>query len=174
MRGNQNGLTLVELLTVMAIATLVLAVSVAFSVDWMTQQTMKSALYDIESHLEMTRVEAVNRNHECRFVIDTSDSTMQVLDGNGTDATGDDLLLYEARLPSSVVFADPEGGDPVSLDVIVDGSIYEASFGADGALSSNTGDVSLYGGEMFGRVSIFAAGGTQLESWNGSAWEVDY
>jgi hypothetical protein len=121
--------------------------------------------------MQLARIEAVSRNQECRFVVDTANGTLQVLDANGTPANRlDDLLLYESELPEAVSFARPDSGSAVSLSQIASSTKYQTRFNADGTVLAGSGDVVLFGGERYGKISIFVAGGVQVRRWDGSAW----
>ena len=62
--------------------------------------------------------------------------------------------------------------DEVSISQIGTGSRYEVKFTSDGTVSAGSGTVHVLGGERYGRISVFGAGGTQVERWNGSRWEL--
>jgi hypothetical protein len=109
----------------------------------------------------------VSRNRDCRFVIDSQKGELQVRD------TLDDALLHERQLPGSVVVARPDSGTAVTLD-LVGGTTYRAVFSSDGTVSGGTGAVYLRGGDSFGSVSLFGAGGVEIHRWNGTEWEVGF
>ena len=54
------------------------------------------------------------------------------------------------------------------------GTVYRAVFRSDGTVSSGTGAVYLSGGESFGSVTLYGAGGVDTHRWNGAEWEVDF
>jgi Tfp pilus assembly protein FimT len=165
-------MTLIELVIVVAVAALALVAVSAFSLPWMQKEAMRSAVYDVQTHMQLAKIEAVSRNRECRFVVDTGTRTLQVLDGNGTPSasnTGDDILLYDATLPSNVSFTNPGAGAAVTLDDLGSG-VYQVEFTSDGIVLLGAGSVMLQGGQSFGRISVFAAGGVQVDKWNGSSW----
>jgi prepilin-type N-terminal cleavage/methylation domain-containing protein len=168
--SRQSGLTLIELMMVVALAGLVLASTLAISVPWIARESMRSAVYDVQTAVQTAKIEAVSRNRPCRFVIDTSTRIAQVFDGMGTSTTTDDVLLHDTQLTSSVSFARPDSGSAVTLDN-VSGSTYQTVFESDGTISLGTGVVCLFGGDRWGRIELFAAGGMHTERWNGSAWE---
>ncbi|NIV49140.1 MAG: prepilin-type N-terminal cleavage/methylation domain-containing protein, partial [Gammaproteobacteria bacterium] len=91
---NQNGISLIELLVVVAVAAVALVTTVAFSMPWMAKETMRSAAHDLQAVMQLTRIEAVSRNHACRFVLNTDLGQMQVWDTRGTGGASDDELLH--------------------------------------------------------------------------------
>ena len=158
--SNQKGMTLFEVTLVISLASVAVVASASYSLPWLSRERARASVYDVQAYLQLTRIEAVSRNHECRFVLDTSGRTLQVFDGKGTpgDST-DDELLYETTLTDQAQFARPDSGAAVSLAQIGSTSQYEAVFTADGSVSSGTGEVVLLGGEEFNRVTVFGAGG---------------
>ena len=168
MRG-QRGASLFELLVAMSVAILLLGLAAAYSVPALARGQMRSAIRDVQGLLQLARVEAVKRNRPCRFALDAASGRLQVWDGNDTAASVDDRLLVERRVPSSVTFAGPTAGSPVSLEPI-GGSMYQTVFGPQGSVASGTGSVQLYGGDEYVRLSVYGAGGLTLERWDDGQW----
>ena len=166
---SELGVTLVELVVVLGLALVVAAVTVAYSMPWMVKESVRSAAFDVNGMLQLAKVEAVSRNRPCRFVVDTAAGELQVWDTLGSDPTSDDVLLHDRTLPTHVAFARPDVGSAVTLDA-VDAVSYQAVFTSDGMLSSSPGVVCLNGGESFGSVSVYAAGGMEIFRWNGTEW----
>jgi len=167
-------MTLIELVIVVSLASVTLLATATYALPWIARERARSAVYDVQSYLQLTRIEAVSRNRDCRFVLDTSTRSLQVFDGNGTSATkADDVLLYETTLPTQVQFARPDTGNAVTLSQIGTTSAYETVFTSDGIVSDGTGEVALYGGEEYNRVMVFGAGGVSVDRWAGSGWVDD-
>jgi prepilin-type N-terminal cleavage/methylation domain-containing protein len=164
---NEHGMTMIELLVVLVMTSIVVALTVVASTPWMAEESMRSAISDVQSMMQLTRIEAVSRNHDCRFVIDSLTGELQVFD------TAGDVLLHDRRLPSTVAVDRPDSGAPVTLD-LVSGSVYRAVFRSDGTVDSGTGAVYLRGGDSFGNVSLFGAGGVEINRWNGTEWKVGF
>jgi len=168
----EAGMTLIELVIVVAVAAMMLVIVAAISIPWLQREAMRSAVYDVQTYVQLAKIESVSRNRECRFVVNTSTGDLRVFDGAGTDAatdTTDDILLYETTLPDNVTFTNPGVGAAVTLQDLGSGS-YQLEFTSDGIVNAGAGEVMLQGGASFGRISVFAAGGVEVERWNGSAW----
>jgi len=164
-------MTLVETMLVVSAAALLIVATAAYSIPWLARESMRSAVYDVQTYLQLTRIEAVSRNRECRLVLNTTARTLQIFDSNATVSTADDARLYTRTLPSSVTFARPDLGLPLTVSQLST-TVFQVVFDSDGTVTSGTGDVYLFGGNRFGRISVFAAGGTQVERWNGVSWEI--
>lgn len=163
------GFTLPELLMMLALAALVLAATAAYSVPWLARESMRSAVYDVQRALQTTRIQAVSRNHECRFVINTANRLVRVVDTMGTASIADDQILEETRLPETISFARPDLGLPVTMTSL-GGAWFGARFNSEGTVDQGWGEIVMFGGDRFGKVSLFAAGGVQAERWGGSSW----
>ena len=163
-------MTLVELLVVVALGAIMLAVSAAYTVPWFAREAARSSAHEVETYLQLARIEAVSRNQACRFVLDQSGRNIRVLDTMGTSVTTDDEVLYERDLPNTVAFANPEGGSAVTL-FDLGSQVYHAIFAGDGTVQTGAGTVNLFGGERYTRVTVFDAGGMRTTHWNGSGWE---
>jgi type II secretory pathway pseudopilin PulG len=163
-------MTLTELLVVVALLSVVVTVIVIYSVPTIAREAMRSAVYDLQSFMQLTRIEAIKRNRPCRLVVDQTAGELRVLDGMGTPSTSDDQLVRGLVLPESVALAQPGGGSPISLESL-GGGLYQAVLASNGVVSSGVGSVTLAGGEQYQRVTILGAGGVLVERWNGSGWE---
>jgi Tfp pilus assembly protein FimT len=171
--GNERGMTLVDITVAVAVAAIALGAAAAYSVPMLEREEMRSSMYDVQTFLQRARVEAISRNHPCRFVLDTANRTVRVLDTNGTAALDDDIQLYDETLPSAITFANPGGlGAAVSFGQLGGSSRYQVVFRPDGTVAAGTGSVVMHGGDRFGRISVYGAGGIQVDTWNGSGWHV--
>jgi len=164
-------MTLFELVFVLLLASIALVATTTYTLPWIARERSRSAVYDVQSYLQLTRIEAVSRNRECRFVVDTDSRILKVYDSNATSSTGDDRLLYETTLPSQVQFARPDSGAAVTLSQIGSSSQYETVFSSDGIVTEGTGEVAVFGGNEYNRVLVYAAGGVTVDRWSGSNWQ---
>ena len=164
----QAGFTLLELLAVVVVGMLVLATGSLIAASAIAYESMRSTLYDAGSLLQMARIEAVKRNHECRFVVDPAARTMSVVDTNGTSTGSDDKILRVRPIPELVALARPDVGAPITFAPM--GATFVVDFDHDGYVSQGSGEMVLFGGTRYNRLTIYAAGGVRYEKWNGSAW----
>jgi prepilin-type N-terminal cleavage/methylation domain-containing protein len=171
---NQKGMTLLELVIVLAVALAAVAITGALSGPWIARESMRGAVGNVNSYLQLAKIEAVSRNHPCRFVVDTSAGTVEVWDTMGTGTLSDDTNLYLATLPSAVAFERPTSGAAVTLFQLGGSSRYHTVFTSDGIAAVGTGQVFLHGGDGYGTIRVHAAGGVDVAYWNGSAWRTGY
>ncbi|MGH9749426.1 MAG: GspH/FimT family pseudopilin [Candidatus Polarisedimenticolia bacterium] len=163
------GMSLAELVIVLAVIAILIAVATAYSIPWLGKEEMRSSLYRVQTFLQIARIQAISRNRDCLFRIDGGNGHVQVLDLNDPGNSFDDLLLSETVLPAAVSFARPDGVSPITLDD-AGGGLYTATFASDGSVPEGAGEVGLRGGERFGRVILHGAGGVRTERWDGAAW----
>jgi prepilin-type N-terminal cleavage/methylation domain-containing protein len=169
---NQRGMTFVELVVVLALAGMVILVAGRFALPWLGRETMRSAVYNVQTFLQLARVEAITRNRECRFEIDIATSVVRVYDRMDPADLADDVLLRSVQLDDAVDFSRPGGGAAVTLSQIGATTRYEAVFRQDGVVTAGIGDIVMVGGSRYERISVFGAGGTQVERWDNGAWHV--
>jgi len=168
---DQSGITLSELLVVMAIAAVAVTVTLVYSSPWLARESVRSSANDVASFMQLARIEAVSRNTDCRFVVDTGSRVLEVRDSMGTGSVTDDQLLFQRRLPSGVAFSRPDGGATVTLEQLPSTTIYQAVFASDGIVSSGAGGVFFQGGNRWASVQVQAAGATEINYWDGQAWK---
>jgi Tfp pilus assembly protein FimT len=168
--NRQAGITILELVVTLFLAAVLLATTASLAIPWLAREAVRSATHEIQSALQLARVESVKRNGNCRLVMQTDERTMTVWDGKRTSSTSDDELLHTVRLPGSINFARPDGSPPVTFTDLGSSS-YEVEFDSDGSVSSGEGEVVLFGGGVYRRLTVFVAGGTRVSHWTGSSWE---
>src|SRR5262245_47961464 len=168
MRGEQ-GMSLAEITVVMVVMAIIVVAIGTYSIPWMGREEMRGAIYQVQQFLQLARAQAIARNRDCRFQVDTSSRTINVLDLNDPATTTDDILLHNATLSTKVSFARPDTGSAVTLTSL-GGTLYGATFASDGSVSAGAGLVSMQGGDGSYRVNLYGAGGIRVERWDGSAW----
>lgn len=156
---------------VLALASLALLTALGYSVSWMGAEEARSVVYQVQTFMQLARVEAITRNRACRFELDQEAHRIRIWDLNNPADTTDDLLLSESEISSRVTFGDPEGGPAVTL-ASLGGKRYHATFGSSGGVSAGSGSVSIRGRDRFQRISLYGAGGTRVERWSGETWQV--
>ena len=167
--SGQSGITLLELLVVVVVSAVILAVGAMATVPWLARESMRGAVRNAGSLLQVARTEAVKRNLDCRFVVDLSARTMSVVDTNGTTSPSDDQTIRLSHLPSVVSFARPDSGSAITFHE-EPGSVYQVDFDPGGFVANGAGEMVLYGGQQFERITVYSAGGIRFEKWSGSTW----
>lgn len=172
--SSQRGISLVELVVACAIGVILLTVTLVYASPWIGRESMRSVANDVASYMQLARIQAVSRNRDCRFVVNTSTGMLEIWDSLGTSSTSDDQKLSQRSIPESVTFDRPDAGDVVTLDPAGGPGAYQVTLAPDGTAPSGTGAVYLAGGEAFGSVEIQAAGAVQIAYWNGGAWHAGF
>lgn len=166
----ERGVSMPELLIVVVLVGLTLMVAVSYSLAWLNAEEIRSSVYQTQMLVQLARVESVTRNRACDFTIDSSTRSAQVHDLNDLADTTDDITLANVLLSSKVNFASPDGNPAISLTNL-SGTTYQALFASDGSVTSGAGVITLQGKDSYQRVSLFAAGGTKVQGWDGTAWK---
>jgi prepilin-type N-terminal cleavage/methylation domain-containing protein len=169
--GNEHGISLAEVIVVMAVFALFATAALSFALPWLGREEMRGAIYQVQQALQIGRGQAITRNRDCRFLINTATRQIDVVDLNDPLNLSDDILLQRLSLSDGVSFARPDVGAPVTL-ALLSGTTYQATFASDGSVTSGAGLIALQGGDANYRVNLFAAGGVRVERWNGSTWVV--
>ena len=169
----ERGATMLEILFALVLVGVLATVTVTFSLTWTQRQAARSAIYHVQSYLQLARVQAVTRNQACMFVVDEDTGTIQVFDlmdpGDGTD----DVELSNLDLSSTVGFDRPDLGSPITL-ALLSGSKYQATFEANGTVSAGTGgEIVLEAGEGYHRITLFGAGAVRVDRWDGTGWQTE-
>lgn len=155
-------MTFVELVCVLALSAVAALAVMSYSVSWIDREAAHSAVYQIQAQMQAARMEAVSRADECRFVIDAGTRTLFVTDRVGA-------VLHREQLAGAVAFADPDGGDSITLN-LVSGQTYDATFTSAGIVTSGAGSIVVEGGGDYRRITLLVGGGVQLEHRVGHAW----
>jgi Tfp pilus assembly protein FimT len=162
-------MTLIELMITMALIAAMVAGAAAFSVPWIARESARSAAHQLVSALQLTKMEAVKRNVDCRMTVETDLRRLRIWDSVGTSSTVDDILIFTVQLPEGIAFARPDSGDPVTF-ASIDSTTFALTFASDGSVSAGQGEVVLYGGGAYRRLSVYVAGGMEIQVWDGEAW----
>ncbi|HEU4402962.1 MAG TPA: GspH/FimT family pseudopilin [Candidatus Polarisedimenticolia bacterium] len=168
---HEQGMSLAEISIVLALAAIVITVAVTYALPWIGREEMRGAVYQVQTHLQLARIQAVTRNRSCRFVIDGASGRVQVFDLVDPASATDDIQLADLTLPSTVAFSRPDSGSAITLTA-GSGTQYLATFAADGSVSDAAGEIVLKGGDRYDKVTLYGAGGIRVEHWDGSAWTV--
>lgn len=171
---NQRGTSLPELLAVLVVLTMGLTASTRFTHSWIERQSARNAVYQLQSFLRLTRVHAITRTRDCRFVIDEATRTIRIFDLDNPGDDTDDIELGSLTLNPVVRFERPDPGDPITLSPL-GGTEYQATFTPRGSVSAGAGLIVVRTGEDgYRKITLFGAGGLSLERWDGSAWVSEF
>jgi prepilin-type N-terminal cleavage/methylation domain-containing protein len=167
----ERGFTLLELMVVVALAAVLVAIAVLVSMPLIGKESGRSAVYEIQTMAQLARMEAVARNRECRLLLCPGLRQVLVTDSLGTTVTTDDQVLHSTKLPESVSFERPDVGAAVTWESLGGSPAwFGVRFASDGTIEAGEGDVVVHGGDHYGRISLFTAGGAQVTTWNNGAW----
>lgn len=165
----EGGFSLLEIVVALALATVLITIGLIFTLDWYGRERIKSAVYVIQTHMQLARFTAVQRHRPCRFMINVGNRRIRVTDLNNPAVTTDDKIVTEMTLPPGITFERPDVGSPVTLHH-ASGAVYDATLQQDGSVSEGVGDLILHAGAAYMRLRLFAAGGVVIERWTGAAW----
>ena len=168
-KRGQRGMTFFEVIVVMAVLAIISAIGVSFASSWVRRERMRSAAFVIQTHMQMARVEAMSRNRDCRFTIDTSNNEVKVIDLMDPANNADDVEITTTLLPVEIDFDRPDTGSAITLNNL-SGTVWETTFQQDGVVSSGSGDVFIATDEAYKRVSVYVAGGVHMRSWRAGGW----
>ena len=167
----EAGFTMAEVVVATSIVALVMTSAVSAALPALAREKLRSATYELQSTLQVSRIEAIARNRPTRFVMNTETRTVEAWDTRGTTSTDDDELIRRVNLPRSVSLARPDSGDAVTIGVTKTASIREVTFSADGSAPGATGEITLYGGGQYRKLDLQAAGGVTVDRWVEDGWE---
>ena len=169
--ANERGASIVEIMIVVLLASFVVLITAQFTQKWIQRESMRSASFLLQTHMQLARTEAITRNRACRFQIDDTTREITVWDLNDPGINSDDILITEIDFPEGVDFALPVSGSAITLNNI-SGNLYEATFDSNGVVTSGSGYIAIAAGDAYRRVSIYVAGGVGMERWQASSWEM--
>ena len=162
------GFTTVEVVVV-ALAIVVIVVAATFGLPTLARERVRGAVYDMQSMARLAHLEAAKRNRECRLLLDAATHRVLVVDGMGTGATSDDVVLHSTTLPSAVTFESPDGAPAITLEAL-GGSWFGATFAQNGTVETGAGSVVVRSQGRHGRLTLFAGGASGVAVWNGAGW----
>jgi hypothetical protein len=170
--GNETGRTVFETAAIVALGMVVFAVALTYAAPILLLETARDSARDLQSQALLARTEAVTRDRDCRFMVNTRRRAAFVMDTLGTASTADDQLLHRMSLSSRVEFESPQGDEPVTLERVggEESPWYHATFAADGTLRAGAGILVLHGTEGYSKMIVDERGGLRTEYWDGKSW----
>jgi prepilin-type N-terminal cleavage/methylation domain-containing protein len=124
-----GGMSLIELMTVIAILALAGAVAVPHLIDWRHGMRLRAAANEIRNDLELARTRSVKENTDVTVQFDPAAGSYQVI---YNDAGGHSVLVKSHSLPSGVQIAT---ANPAYT---LDSYGHRAVFGSRGTASPGT------------------------------------
>ena len=110
----ERGVTITELMIVVAIMGGLTAVATPSLSRWLTSIRMESATREIASTLQLARVKAITQNTSIRIKFDTTANTYQMQQRNAADLTTWNNVDKAQKLPAGVRFVSVTG-NPVTF-----------------------------------------------------------
>ena len=110
----ERGVTITELMIVVAIMGGLTAVATPSLSRWLTSIRMESATREIASTLQLARVKAITQNTSTRIKFDTTANTYQMQQRNAADLTTWNNVDEAQKLPAGVRFVSVTG-NPVTF-----------------------------------------------------------
>jgi prepilin-type N-terminal cleavage/methylation domain-containing protein len=167
----ERGFTLLEIMVVVALAAVLVAIAVLVSMPMIGKESGRSAVYEIQTMAQLSRMEAVARNRESRLLLCPSLRQVLVTDSLGTSVTTDDQVLHSTTLPRNVTFERPDIGAAVTWESLGGSPAwFGVRFASDGTIEAGEGDVVVHGGDRYVRISLYTAGSAQVTTWSNGAW----
>jgi Tfp pilus assembly protein FimT len=170
---SEGGFTLIELVSVAVIAAVLIGLATLVARPLIGNESGRGAVYELQTLAQLARMEAVARNRECRLLLCPASREVLVTDTRGTTSDpSDDEVLHGTVLPGSVTFERPDAGSAVTW-ASIGGTPewFRVRFASDGTVEAGEGDVVVHGGDRYGKVAVFASGGTQVTTWSASGWK---
>jgi Tfp pilus assembly protein FimT len=162
-------MALSEVVISTAVAGMVAATVAAGSVPLVARERLQAATHELQSTLNISRMEAISRNRPARFVLDAGSRSLETWDTMGTSTTADDELIRRVSIPGSVSLARPDKSEAVTLTD--DGNNkFEVTFATDGSVAGTGGDVGLAGGGKYTMISLHGTGSSRAAKWADGQW----
>lgn len=190
-RRKESGLTLIEVINVLAIISILSAISFPAIINWLPNYRLRAAARDLYSNFQRAKLEAIRSSGECAVYFDSVNDNYQLVSGgpdgicDGAPAgnppipQNDDELLNYVTLPdygSGVSYGNGSATQTVSgsgaLPVTVSYSHKWVRFNTKGMaremgyayLTNSDGAVCAIGTPSF-------AGAIVMKKWGGNLWE---
>jgi prepilin-type N-terminal cleavage/methylation domain-containing protein len=167
-RRHCSGFTLIELMIIIAIIAVMAAAAVPAVNSYMTRHALQYATDELYGDIQLARLRAARNNQRCRILFNApalNQYTIKDFDNNGAEI-GNFKIGDLSKFRETITFTNsPDGADPPPLTII--------EFLSQGTLDLNVvapaGSNSVYltnqANDVFYRVLISAAGGTDVDRW---------
>ncbi len=189
--GKEKGLTLIEVINVLAIISMLFAISFPAIKSWLPYYKLRAAARDLYSNFQQAKLEAIRSNGECAVYFDSANDNYQIVtggpdgicdgapSGNPPIPQNDDELLNYVSLPdygSGVRYGNGSATQTVSgsgaLPVTVSYSNKWVRFNPKGMaremgyayLTNSDGSTYTIGTPSFAGVIV-------MKKWVGNLWK---
>jgi len=176
----ERGFTIVELLTVFAIVTIMVALAVFSFHEMAARSRLKAAARDIVSNMQLTRIKALKSSSAWALQFDTNSTTYRILSDKGADGnwnTPDDTVFRTVDFSAYPGISYGSTGNPQNrpgsgnyTDAVSFGS-NRVNFNPDGTSISGTVYIRNVDGDTFAVGSISTTGRIKTWHYHGGAWE---
>lgn len=132
--GSMRGISLVEVLVVIAILGILSTLTVPAFVDWLNRSKMRNTFDGLHQGIQLARIEALSRNAKVRFILNT-DLSWQVVCVGGETLTSGCPVASEALHKKSG--RESKGGYTVTVNPVTGTTIEFMPSGRTNAVISN-------------------------------------
>ena len=179
---NSLGLTIVELVVVLAVLVILSSIAVPNINGWLPKYRLKSAVNDLVSNLQLTKLNAVKENKEWAVVFDSGGSRYALCSGSGADnvwATLNDnpkeKIVQFSEYKSGVGYGhgaattSATGGSFPGDDIDYTGNAI--IYNSQGICNNGFAYMTNGNNDASYAVGTTVAGGIVIRKWTGAAWD---
>lgn len=152
---NKKGFSLFELMIVIAIIAILSAITVPNLIGWYRNQGLRNAVVELQSNLQLAKMNAVKQNQSCSININTGAGSYNIPDIGKT--------VSLASYSGGVVFGSPPGQGTTAGLLTFNSRGFCSPFGS--IYLTNRDNSAYY------RTQVIISGGVVTSKWNGSNWE---
>ncbi len=182
--STQNGLSLIELLMVLAIMGILMGIGGLGLIKNLPEYRLKSAAREMMSSMQKAKIEAIKKNIKCRIVFDINQEKYYICTDKGSDGSwssiGDNTIIYTVDLSqdnngigfgygSADFDATVNNGDFSSESDSVSYTYNGVTFNARGTCSCGYVYLDNQKNNTYA-IGTLNTGGIVLKKWNGSQW----
>lgn len=130
-RARESGMSMVEVMIVMAIVGLIALVGLPRLEAWFERYKVRGMAEEIAVNLQLQRMRAVSRNQEFSIQFDATDGNFRLYEGTPGSWTAMEAAVHD--LPTGVTFGTSDASDPIDLSF--SGTEDVAVFHPDGTMN---------------------------------------